>query len=388
MDILRLFGVAIVEYPLYLWSSNYDPTRFWNKCIHINVLYTKLLQTYAVKYLDNCTFHFNNIPWSDSEIPEIEHITTTKIIGSGMISIVVEGNDKDGKLCVVKAKRKNIHHKINQGLQQIKNIFYWLSYIPCMNNIFNLNFMYTTFETSILEQLCFDIEVKNHKKFSEIVAYNQHIKVPTLYEEYCTDNQIVMSKIEGTHLYPMTPEESNKYAIYLAEMITKNVIVDGFMHTDLHAGNIIFTPDNCIGIIDFGLMYQIPAKTKTSLFDLFNNVIIKDYVKASSIIFDEFIIPADQKNKLSIGQIQEIKVLIITIYTNAYEVNKNLTHKDFYTLICALTKYKLKFNQVFYNFMIFIISSELLLTKLSKTSLNVFIDTMTKLYSELNTDDE
>ena len=202
MDILRLVGVAIVEYPIYLFSSKYDSTRFWNKCIHINVLYTKLLQAYAVKYMtDDYTYRFNNIPWTSSEIPDIEFITPTKVIGSGMISIVMEGTDKNGNVCVVKAKRKNIHEKIIRGLEQIKNIFYWLMYIPFMKNIFNLNYMYNAFEKATLEQLSFDNEIKNHKKFKEIVAYNQHIKVPDLYEEYCTENQIVMSKIHGRHLY-------------------------------------------------------------------------------------------------------------------------------------------------------------------------------------------
>ena len=124
MDILRLLGVAMVEYPVYLCSSKYDPTRFWNKCIRINVLYTKLLQAYAVKYIsDDYQYRFNDIPWSPSEIPDIEHITSTKVIGSGMISIVMEGKDKNGNLCVVKAKRKDIHEKIVRGLQEIKNIF-------------------------------------------------------------------------------------------------------------------------------------------------------------------------------------------------------------------------------------------------------------------------
>jgi hypothetical protein len=127
MDFIRLLGVAIVEYPIYLCSTTYDYSRFWNKCIRINVLYTKLVQSFAVNYIsDKFQYEFNNIPFTKSEIPDIEFITPTTIIGSGMISIVMEGNDKDGKLVVVKAKRKNIHDKIMNGLRQIQNILHWL----------------------------------------------------------------------------------------------------------------------------------------------------------------------------------------------------------------------------------------------------------------------
>ena len=388
MDILRLLGVAIVEYPIYLCSSNYDPTRFWNKCIYINVLYTKLLQAYAVKYIsDKYHYRFNDIPWTSSEIPDIEHITSTKVIGSGMISIVMEGKDKNGNLCVVKAKRKNIHEKILHGLHQIKTIFKWLMYFPFMKNIFNLNYMYNAFEKSTLEQLSFENEIKNHKKFKEIVAHNQRIIVPDLYEEYCTDNQIVMSKIDGQHLYTMSPEQGHQFSVYLAEMSTKNIVVDGFIHTDLHAGNIIFTQDNRIGIIDFGLMYQIPPQIKQSLFDLFKNFIQKEYTQASSIIYNDFICPDEIKQTLSIVQVQEIKALIITIYTNAYEINHCLSQKDFYTVIHALIKYNLHFNQIFYNFMLFVISSELLVKKISQSPMNIFMETMATLYSQVNTDE-
>jgi predicted unusual protein kinase regulating ubiquinone biosynthesis (AarF/ABC1/UbiB family) len=388
MDILRLLGVAITEYPIYLFSSTYDPTRFWNKCIRINVLYTKLLQAYAVKYIsDKYQYRFNDIPWTPSEIPDIEHITTTKIIGSGMISIVMEGTDKNGNLCVVKAKRKDIHEKIVHGLKEIKNIFGWLMYIPFMKNIFNLNYMYNAFEISTLEQLSFENEIKNHKKFKEIVAHDQHIKVPELYEEYCTNNQIVMSKINGQHLYNMTQEEGHRFSTYLSQMCTKNIILDGFIHTDLHAGNIIFTDDQCIGIIDFGLMYQIPPQIKQSLFDLFKHFIRKEYSNASSIIYNDFICPDEIKRTLSIGQVQEIKALIITVYTNAYEINHCLSQKDFYTVIHALIKYNLHFNQIFYNFMMFVISSELLVNKISQSPMNIFMETMATLYSDVNTDE-
>ncbi len=389
MDIIRLLGVVMVEYPIYLCSSKYNYSRFWNKCIRINVLYTKLLQAYAVKYIsDDCEYRFNNIPWTQDEIPDIQFITPTTIIGSGMISIVMEGKDKDGNVRVVKAKRKNIDQKIIQGLEQIKNIFHWLSYIPYINTVFNLNLMYTLFETSNHEQLYFDIEIKNHKKFKQIVAYNPNIVVPELYEEYCTDNQIVMSKIEGRHLYNMPFELGHQFSTYISQMSTKNIIVDGFMHTDLHAGNIIFTDDNKLGIIDFGLMYTLDAHTKIILFDLFKQFIDKNYANASKIIYDEFICPEEVKKTLTIGQVQQIKVLLINIYTDAYETKKSLTHKDVYKMMNMLIKYKLYLNTIFYNFMSFIVSSELLAKKISPSPMNIFMDTMATLYSELNTNDE
>ena len=237
MDIIRLIGVAIIEYPQYLLSSKYDYSRFWNKCIRINTLYTKVLQAIAVNYVsDNFYFHFNNIPYEECEIPIIEHITPTNVIGTGMISIVYEGVDKEGKVYVIKAKRKGIDVKVIDGLQQIKNILYLVKWVPY--NIFNIDYIFTQFEKSMLDQLSFENEIKNHKIFKKNNEYNSIIVVPTIYEELCTSTQIVMSKIEGTHYSTLPDELISKYAKELIEMTAKNLIMDGFIHSDLHAGNI------------------------------------------------------------------------------------------------------------------------------------------------------
>jgi predicted unusual protein kinase regulating ubiquinone biosynthesis (AarF/ABC1/UbiB family) len=389
MDLIRLLGVAIVEYPVYLCSTTYDYSRFWNKCIRINVLYTKLVQSFAINYMsDKFQYEFNNIPYTESEIPDIEFITPTKIIGSGMISIVMEGNDKNGNLVVVKAKRKNIHDKIMNGLRQIQNIFHWLKYIHYFNSTFNLNFMYTIFETMIVEQLYFDIEIKNHKKFKQSVAYNQNIVVPELYEEYCTDNQIVMSKIDGTHISNIPFELNEQHSTYLTQMIVKNIILDGFIHSDLHAGNIIITPDNKIGIIDFGLMIQLSNQVKLNLFDLFKYMNNKQYDDCANIIYNEFIGPDEYTNKLTVQEINNIKINIKHVYLQAYEITKYFSHSDIMTIITFLHQYKLQVNCIFYKFMLFIISYELLIKKISSAPMDIFTKTLQTIYSELNTDNE
>ena len=79
--------------------------------------------------------------------------------------------------------------------------------------------------------------------------------------------------------------------------------------------------------------------------------------------------------------------MTIIIACNAYEINHCLSQKDFYTVIHALIKYNLHFNQIFYNFMLFVISSELLVKKISQSPMNIFMETMATLYSEVNTDE-
>ena len=383
MDIIRLLGVIVVEYPRYLLSSKYDSSNFWNKCMRINTLYTKVLQAVAVHYMsDTFYYHLNDVPYEQYEIPEIKHITPKNIIGSGMISIVIEGMDSNEKLYIVKAKRNGIDAKIMQGLQQIKNMVYWLKYLPFN---FPLEFIFTQFETMMIEQLSFEKEIQNHKKFKENNSYNTNIIVPDIIDEYCTPTQIVMTKIEGSHYTnTISTELANTYIKYITEMTTKNLILDGFIHSDLHGGNMIFTNDNKIGIIDFGLMIHLSIRERQNFFDLLKYLSSNEYENAVTIVIDNLLEPENIKKSLTSEQLFELKQSLIEIYIQIYTVNKSFSFKDICAIIQIVYKYNLTISKVFYKLMFFIVSCECFIHKLSPYYLHVFMDKLKNIFSDLN----
>jgi predicted unusual protein kinase regulating ubiquinone biosynthesis (AarF/ABC1/UbiB family) len=381
MDIIRLLGVIVVEYPRYLLSTNYDSSIFWNKCIRINTLYTKVLQAIAVHYIsDTFYYHLNDIPYEKHEIPEIQHIIPKKIIGSGMISIVMEGIDANDKVYIVKAKRNGIDIKIIQGLQQIKNIVYWLQYLPFQ---FPIEFIFNQFEAMMVEQLSFENEIKHHKKFKENNSYNTNIIVPDIIDDYCTPTQIVMTKIEGSHFTnALSTELSNTYVKYITEMSSKNLILDGFIHSDLHAGNIIFTNDNKLGVIDFGLMIKLSLKERQSFFDLLKYLSMDDYNNAVTIVINNLLEPTHIKDSLTDAQLCELKQTLIELYVQIYTIQKAFSVKDICAIIQIVHKYKLTISNVFYKLMFFIVSCECFIHKLSPYYLHIFMDKIKNIFLE------
>jgi predicted unusual protein kinase regulating ubiquinone biosynthesis (AarF/ABC1/UbiB family) len=387
MDIIRLLGVIVVEYPRYLLSSNYDASTFWNKCIQINTLYTKVLQSIAVHYVsDTFYYHFNNVPYTVDEIPEIEHITPKNVIGSGMISIVMEGTDNTGKLYIVKTKRKGIDAKIIQGLQQIKQIVGWLNYLPLQIPI---DFIFSQFESMMIEQLSFENEMKHHQRFKNYNAYNTNIVVPDLKEEYCTSTQIVMSKIEGSHYTTtMSKELCDIQVRHIVEMVIKNLIIDGFIHSDLHAGNMLFTEDNKLGIVDYGLMVTFTIKERQNFFNLLQYLSLQDYEKAVDIVVTYLLEPEHIKKMLTDKQQRELKSSLINLYIQIYSIQKSFTVQDVFSIIRIAYKYNLTISNVFYKLMFFIVSSECFINQLSPDYLHVFMDKIKDLFTQINNDEE
>ena len=386
MDIIRLIGVIVVEYPRYLLSSNYDSSTFWNKCIRINILYTKVLQAIAVHYIsDTFYYHFNDIPYTSDEIPEIEHITPKNVIGSGMISIVIEGTDEKGSLYIVKSKRKGIDAKIMQGLQQLKNIVWWLHYLPFQ---FPIHFIYTQFETMILEQLSFENEIKHHQQFKKNNIYNTNIVIPDIIDAYCTPMQIVMTKIEGSHYSPaISSELCNTYVQYITEMTTKNIIIDGFIHSDLHAGNMLFTPDHKIGVIDFGLMIRLTVKERQSFFDLLQHLSMQEYEKGVDVIITQLLEPQHIIKSLSDIQLRALKQSFIDLYIRIYSIQKSLYVKDICSIIYIAYTYNLTVSVVFYKLMFFVVSCQCFIHKLSPFYFHSFINKLKELFTEMNEDE-
>jgi predicted unusual protein kinase regulating ubiquinone biosynthesis (AarF/ABC1/UbiB family) len=387
MDIIRLLGVIVVEYPRYLITSNYDSGRFWNKCIQINTLYTKVLQAVAVHYIsDTFYYHFNNVPYELDEIPEIEHITPKHVIGSGMISIVMEAMDATGKPCIVKAKRKGIDSKIIQGLHQLKHVVGWLHYLPLQ---FPIDFVFSQFETMMLEQLSFENEIKQHQLFKKNNAYNTNLVVPDIMQEYCTSTQIVMSKIEGSHYTSiMSKDVCDTHVRNIVEMAIKNLVIDGFIHSDLHAGNMLFTEDHKIGIIDYGLMVQFTIQERKKFFNLLRYLSIQDYENAVDIVITDLVEPEHIKNSLTDTQQHELKQLLIDLYIQIYSIRKTFTVKDVCSIIRVVYKYNLTISNVFYKLMFFIVSSECFINQLSPNYLHVFMDKITELFTEIKEDED
>jgi predicted unusual protein kinase regulating ubiquinone biosynthesis (AarF/ABC1/UbiB family) len=312
------------------------------------------------------------IPYDASELPVVHGFTTTncKVIGSGMIAIVFEAVENEN-VYIIKAKRNGIDQKLRQGLSQVKTIMDWLCYIPYVNS-FNLRYVFEDIQETMLQQLNFEDEVKNHKKFKEMFAGNEQIVIPDLFEDRCTSTQIVMSKLDGNH-YHATMTQREEYSKLIMNMVVKGLVMDGIIHADLHAGNIIFM-NNKIGIIDFGLMLKFQKEEHANFMKIIKHVVLHECEQAFEKIFSTVIEPEDRKQQLTHAQKEELKQNLIAIYYNATAVNKCFSSTDICKVIQQLHKYNLYLYIVFYKLVMTISASEMMLRQLTPQSSALFIE--------------
>jgi len=347
MEILQLTWILIKETFNYAWKGSFNTESFWQQCIQVNILYTKFFQALSGKYMFSSV---HSIPFSPEEFDPT--FPVTKILGSGLISIVYESS-WEGKPIVVKTKRRDIDNRIHESIRSLEWYLDWIHWIYPIPTPF---LAFEEIKESFLTQLDYEQEVKNHKAFQSIASY-PFIKTPTLLETECNDVHIVMSKLDHTPITMLTEKEIQSSITYLVEMVLHLLTHHGFIHGDLHLGNILFQKES-LGIIDFGFVIQLSAPQREHMYELVKGLILHDY-ESSAHHTMEFVC-----GNLDETQIQDIKSFIIHVYQKSMEIQHSFSVYNFYKLNTKLNTYNACFNPLLYKIVMGLHSVETLITQL------------------------
>lgn len=347
MELLKLTWILVKETFRYAWNGSFDSESFWQQCIQVNILYTKFFQALSGKYLFSSV---HTIPFLPEEFEPT--FPVVNILGSGLISIVYESSWQD-KPIVVKTKRRGIDARIQSSIDSLE---WYLDWIHWMYPIPTYFLAFEEIKDSFLTQLDYVQEVKNHKQFQSIASYS-FIKTPILLEEECNDVHIVMSKLDHRDISLLTEKEIQSSISHLVEMVLHLLTHHGFIHGDLHLGNILFQKDT-LGIIDFGFVIQLTTHQKEHVYEIVKGLILHDYDLASHHTM-EFIC-----GKLEEKEIQDIKSFLVHVYQKSMEIQHSFSVYNFYELNTKLHTYNVCFNPLFYKIIMGLHSVETLITQI------------------------
>ena len=124
------------------------------------------------------------------------------------------------------------------------------------------------FVAGILAQTDLRLEKNNYERFRRNFAGTPGLSFPRIYPRLSTRQMLTMEMIHGQRVDEACPDHLQGAARVLRTMFFTMCFDHGFVHADLHPGNVLIQPDGGVVVIDVGLVKKIPKQLVRQVADL------------------------------------------------------------------------------------------------------------------------
>ena len=113
------------------------------------------------------------------------------------------------------------------------------------------------FVDAIHDQTDLGIEAENYIRFRRNFANNPNVTFPEVYAELCSSRVLTMEFVRGAKIDTLSQGAHPKLAETVRNTMLKMCFDDGFVHADLHPGNMVVQDGDKLVIFDVGLAKQL-----------------------------------------------------------------------------------------------------------------------------------
>lgn len=213
----------------------------------------------------------------------------THPISAASVAHVHKATLHDGRVVAVKIRRPGLLRKVRYDLLVLKIFADFLNlFIPGLHLV-SLPEMIDEFGAQIYKQLDFRKEAANNRRFAENFSADEGVRVPALIDELCTDALLVMEFIEGllqVGNHEMSTEQRRRAAVVAAHTFFQMIYGDGFIHADMHPGNVFFLKDGTFVLLDLGLVAELAESDFRDNSDFFYGLITGNGKECARVIME------------------------------------------------------------------------------------------------------
>jgi predicted unusual protein kinase regulating ubiquinone biosynthesis (AarF/ABC1/UbiB family) len=371
--VICICWIIVDELALYYAFNDYEKF-IQNLTIRLskkNILYVKIFQAFALNnnIIDEKTHNSllkftDNVPWSNKDVDmhsliSLEKEYNIKIlndyvpINSGMISLVFKGimikDDKTQETVIIKIKRNNIDTILQDGIQKMLFCIWLLSFIPIINN-YNISNTFHNNIHLINKQTDFIKEVESMKIMKNNCKNLKYIKIPQVFDNKFS-NIILMEHIAGNTLQLVDPMDYHEYSKQVIKFVFVTMLMNGLCHGDLHMGNILFIKDENdkkykykIGILDFGILYQIDKMKDTFYYIFANMCSVSPEEMAQKLLMSGLIEPVECISTLQKKHYDHILLMLTKFINDTFHVTKHFSQVNVFRSLSELNDYVVNNN--------------------------------------------
>ncbi len=197
-----------------------------------------------------------------------------KPIAAASIAQVHFATLTSGEEVVVKIQRPRIEERVVNDMRIMLAIAKAIQAVVPHMELANPVGVVEDFSKTIVEELDFRKEGRNMDQFNEIMklADNSAVVAPLVYWDYTTKSVLTMERFKGWRVDDYqailaSPYDSEEKLVAGLRGWFQCLILHGFFHGDVHAGNLMLLHDGRIGFLDFGIIGRFNEKQQNMVLE-------------------------------------------------------------------------------------------------------------------------
>ena len=175
----------------------------------------------------------------------------------------------DGSEVAVKVQRPGIERRIQRDVRILRYLARLVTLLRPSLRSLRLAEAAAEFGRWTLQELDFRLEGKNADEFRRNFAAWPDIHLPAIHWSHTRRRVLTMERVRGRRVKDMVTllDEDARMGLLrrLADMVMKMFVDDGVFHADLHPGNIFFSEDGRIVLLDLGMVGRM-SRTQADRF--------------------------------------------------------------------------------------------------------------------------
>ena len=180
-------------------------------------------------------------------------------IAAASVSQVHRARLPDGREVAVKVLRPDVRARVRRDaaiLGLFARILAWHPTIRLSDPVGHLRELFD----GILDQTDLRLEATNYERFRASFAHIEGVHFPEVLPELSATRVMTMELLRGTKLDALPPGDHGAVAKRLQQVFLKMCFEDGFVHADLHPGNMLLLDSGDIAIFDVGLVKHLTGE--------------------------------------------------------------------------------------------------------------------------------
>jgi len=230
----------------------------------------------------------------------------------------------NGRDVVVKVLRPGVEEAVGLDLDISFRLLFWLNIAFPNHHVRALTNVVREFSVQVRAEMDFRQEAAHLEHFQRHFSSERRVRAPEVLAQFTRRRVMVMEYCPGTkidklhELFASGRLSFRQVMENLTGLYLRMMMVDGFMHADPHAGNLLVQDDGTLVVLDWGAVLEVPRWIRESILNVALALGREDLDGVINEMYRLGMISAD----VSRGEIHQAAAEILRIVERAKTTNR------------------------------------------------------------------